>query len=136
MPGCPARVAITGSHGFIGSALVESLERDDHEVVRVARDDIRAQVFDGAEAVVHLAGEPIGARRWSPEQKRRILDSRTERTTSVATVLATMHDGPRVLVSGSAVGYHRPPADMPAPDVTELAAGSREATSLSSRHCA
>jgi len=100
------RVAVTGSRGFIGSALVESLERDDHEVVRVARDDIRAEVFDGAEAVVHLAGEPIGASRWSPEQKRRILDSRTEATTSLATVLAAMHDGPRVLVSGSAVGYY------------------------------
>jgi uncharacterized protein (TIGR01777 family) len=100
------RVAVTGSHGFIGSALVESLESDDHEVVRVARDGIGADVFHGAEAVVHLAGEPIAARRWSPEQKRKILHSRTAVTATLATTLAAMDQRPRVLVSGSAVGYY------------------------------
>jgi uncharacterized protein (TIGR01777 family) len=100
------RVAVTGSHGFIGSALVESLERDDHEVVRIARDQIGADALQGAEAVVHLAGEPIAARRWSPEQKRKILDSRTEITATLATALSTMDQRPRVLVSGSAIGYY------------------------------
>ena len=78
------RVAVTGSHGFIGSALVESLERDDHDVVRVGRDDIDAGALEGVEAVVHLAGEPIAARRWSAEQKRKILDSRTATTAELA----------------------------------------------------
>jgi uncharacterized protein len=100
------RVAITGSRGFIGSALVDSLERDDHEVVRVAHDDIRPGGFEGVEAVVHLAGEPIAARRWTPEQKRKILDSRKTTTAALATTLAAMADRPRVLVSGSAVGYY------------------------------
>jgi len=100
------RVAITGSHGFIGSALVESLAADDHDVVRVAHDDVRAEVLEGAEAVVHLAGEPIGARRWTPEQKRKILDSRAETTATLATTLAALDPRPRVLVSGSAIGYY------------------------------
>jgi len=100
------RVAVTGSHGFIGSALVESLAGDDHDVVRVARDDIRPEVFEGAEAVVHLAGEPIGTRRWTPEQKRKILDSRAETTATLATTLTALDQRPRVLVSGSAIGYY------------------------------
>jgi uncharacterized protein (TIGR01777 family) len=100
------RVAITGSNGFIGSALVASLEGDGHEVVRVAHDRIGSDVFAGVEAVVHLAGEPIAAHRWSPQQKRRILDSRTNTTRSLARTLASMEDPPRVLVSGSAIGYY------------------------------
>jgi len=102
------RIAVTGSHGFIGSALVESLTGDGHDVVRVAHDEIRAEVLQGAEAVVHLAGEPIGTRRWTPEQKRKILDSRAETTATLATALAALPDDrrPRVLVSGSAIGYY------------------------------
>jgi uncharacterized protein (TIGR01777 family) len=100
------RVAVTGSHGFIGSALVESVVRDGHDVVPVAHDGITPDVFAGVEAVVHLAGEPIAARRWSQEQKRRILDSRTATTTALATTLAAMANRPRVLVSGSAIGYY------------------------------
>jgi uncharacterized protein (TIGR01777 family) len=100
------RVAVTGSHGFIGSALVESLEHDDHDVVRVAHAAICADVLDGADAVVNLAGEPIAARRWTAEQKHRIFDSRVSTTTTLATTLAAMDRRPRVLVSGSAVGYY------------------------------
>ena len=100
------RVAVTGSHGFIGSSLVESLVADDHEVVQVAHDDVRAEVLEGTEAVVHLAGEPIGARRWTTEQKRRILHSRAETTATLATTLAALDPRPRVLLSGSAIGYY------------------------------
>jgi uncharacterized protein (TIGR01777 family) len=100
------RVAVTGSHGFIGSALVDSLTVDRHDVVRIARDGITEAGLRGTDAVVHLAGEPIAAKRWSTEQKGRILESRTSMTSRLATTLANMADGPRVLVSGSAVGYY------------------------------
>ena len=103
------RVAVTGSHGFIGSALVPVLERDGHEVVRVPRrqdGDLDVAALDGAEAVIHLAGEGVAAKRWSPEQKRRVLESRTRGTTAVAEAMARMAPRPRVLLSGSAVGYY------------------------------
>src|SRR3954452_19785079 len=100
------RVAVTGSHGFIGSALVESLTHDNHDVVRIARDGLDAAAQKGAGPVVHLAGEPIAARRWTPDQKRRILDSRTATTAMLATTLAAMNERPRVLISGSAIGYY------------------------------
>jgi uncharacterized protein (TIGR01777 family) len=103
------RVALTGSHGFIGSSLVPTLERDGHEIVRVPRradGEIDTNALDGADAVIHLAGEGVAAHRWSPEQKRRVLESRTRGTTAVAEAMARMSPKPRVLLSASAVGYY------------------------------
>jgi uncharacterized protein (TIGR01777 family) len=111
------RVAITGSSGFIGSALRRSLAADGHEVLRVVRRgdgpgttqwDIDAgridpAAFEGLDAVVHLAGEGIAERRWSDEQKARILDSRVRGTTLLAQTLAGVRDRPPVLLSGSGV---------------------------------
>src|SRR5688500_10541378 len=98
------RVAVTGSSGLIGTALVSRLRDEGHEVVRVVRsgadaggDTVRwhpeAGTIDagglaGIEGVVHLAGEGIGEKRWSDEQKRRIRESRTKGTALLATTLA------------------------------------------------
>jgi uncharacterized protein len=116
------RIAITGSTGLLGEALSTSLEADGHTVQRVVRDpakagpddvvwDLDARTIDAAKlegtaAVVHLAGEPVGASRWTPEVKRRIHDSREVGTRVLAEALAGLAGGPRVLVSGSAVGYY------------------------------
>ena len=115
------RIAVTGSHGLIGSALVAALSADGHDVRRVVRgddpgpDEIRwdpaAGHLDpadlvGVDAVVHLAGESIASHRWTDDQKRRIRDSRTQGTGLVARTLAAMADGPKVLVSASAIGYY------------------------------
>jgi uncharacterized protein (TIGR01777 family) len=103
------RVAVTGSHGFIGSALVPSLEADGHEVVRVVRQesgDLDVGALYGADAVVHLAGEGVGDHRWSEKHKRNVLESRVRGTTSIAETIAGMERKPSVLLSGSAVGYY------------------------------
>ncbi|MEX2294582.1 MAG: TIGR01777 family oxidoreductase [Acidimicrobiales bacterium] len=114
------RIAITGASGLIGSALCESLERDGHQPIRVVRHDpspgavrwnieraeIDAVGLEGLDAVVHLAGEGIGDKRWSAEQKRKIFESRTKGTSLLAGALASLSRKPAVLVSGSAVGYY------------------------------
>ncbi|HEV3227177.1 MAG TPA: TIGR01777 family oxidoreductase [Acidimicrobiales bacterium] len=103
------RVAVTGAHGFIGRALVPALERDGHEVVRVTRDasgELDLGVLYGSDAVIHLAGEGVASKRWTPEQKRAVLESRTRGTTRVSEAIASMERKPRVLLSGSAVGYY------------------------------
>jgi uncharacterized protein (TIGR01777 family) len=112
------RVAVTGSTGFIGSALVPALEQAGHEVARVSRGDgpsprwdpeadtIDAGALAGVDAIVHLAGESIGEKRWSPEQKQRILRSRTAGTNLIARTAAALDPKPSVLVSASAVGYY------------------------------
>jgi uncharacterized protein (TIGR01777 family) len=116
------RVAVTGSTGMIGSALVRSLRADGHEVVRVTRGpgpgdgpavrwDIEAGTIDaagleGLDGVVHLAGEGIGEKRWTDEQKRRIRESRTKGTALLARTLAGLDARPAVLCSGSAMGIY------------------------------
>jgi uncharacterized protein (TIGR01777 family) len=117
------RVLITGSHGLIGGALAASLEGDGHSVVRLARGPqwnpeagvIDGAVLDGVDGVVHLAGEGIGEHRWSDEHKRRVLDSRVKGTSALAAAIAAAPDAtrPRVLVSGSAVGYYGNRGDEP-----------------------
>lgn len=115
-------IAITGSTGLIGEALRASLLADGHRVVRVVRraatgaDEIgwdpaagRLDPADlaGLDAVVHLAGEGIAEKRWTAAQKERILTSRTAGTGLVARALADVGaDGPKVLVSGSAIGWY------------------------------
>ncbi|HEY5013534.1 MAG TPA: TIGR01777 family oxidoreductase [Acidimicrobiia bacterium] len=114
------RVLVTGSTGFIGSALVSALEQRGDKVVRLGRGGgaaggptwdpkagtISTVAFDGVDAVVHLAGEGIGEKKWTPEQKRRILESRTKGTALLARTLADLPSKPAVLVSGSAIGYY------------------------------
>jgi uncharacterized protein len=114
-------VAISGASGLLGSALAASLQADGHRVLRFVRggvtgDDtigwdpdagrIDAPALEGLDAVVHLAGEGIGERRWTDEQKRRILESRTKGTAALAGAVASRENKPKVLVSASAVGYY------------------------------
>ena len=95
---------------MIGSALVDSLAYDGHAVTRVPRDSqgrIDAEALGGAEAVVHLAGEPIGSKlRWDETHKRKIRQSRVDSTRRVSEAIALLDLKPRVLVSASAVGYY------------------------------
>ena len=117
-----ARYAITGSSGLIGEALIASLTADGHTVQRVVRDgakagpddvvwdlstrSIQAEKLEGVDVIVHLAGEPIGAARWTEETKRRIRDSREIGTRLIAEALAGLAAGPKVFLSSSAVGYY------------------------------
>jgi uncharacterized protein (TIGR01777 family) len=116
-----AKVAITGASGFIGSALAASLRSSGDGVVRFVRREARAgdeaswdpaggtldrDALEGVDAVVNLAGEGIGERRWSPEQKQRILFSRVDGTRLLATTLASMGAAAPALVNASAVGYY------------------------------
>lgn len=118
------RVLVSGSSGLIGSALVPRLRSAGHEVVRLVRrdpagqDEVRWDVDAGTldtaalaaggpvDAIIHLAGEGIGEKRWSAEQKQRILDSRVRGTRLLATTAAGLDPTPSVFVCGSAVGYY------------------------------
>ena len=118
----PLTVAVSGSSGLIGSALLERLRHDGHTVVpmvrRPAKDgeihyDPRNGVLDpeslvGVDAVVHLAGAGIGDRRWTDRYRREILESRTLSTSLIAEAMASVasRGGPRVLLSGSAIGFY------------------------------
>jgi uncharacterized protein (TIGR01777 family) len=110
------RVLVTGASGLIGTALSDALRARGDTVVPLRRGggdpswDPEGGVIEGSlegfDAVVHLAGESIGARRWTDEQKARIRDSRTVGTDLLARTLAATAAKPRVFVSGSAIGYY------------------------------
>jgi uncharacterized protein (TIGR01777 family) len=107
-------VAITGASGLIGRALSAHLRAEGHTPVPLSRPDdwdpehgtFDRSKLDGVDAVVHLAGVGIGDARWTDERKRAIRQSRTEGTRLVAETLASLDDGPRVLVSASAIGWY------------------------------
>jgi uncharacterized protein (TIGR01777 family) len=117
------RVFVTGATGLIGRALAASLLEDGHEVLGLSRSPSAGHApgvrpiagdpavmgpwmeqLDGCDACVNLAGEPVADGRWTEERKRRIRESRLLATLHVAAAIAER--GPRVLVSGSAVGYY------------------------------
>jgi uncharacterized protein len=75
--------------------------------------------LEGADAVVHLLGEPI-AQRWTDEARREIRDSRVSATRRLVEGLASAADRPRVLVSQSASGYYGPLGDEPVDESAAL----------------
>jgi uncharacterized protein len=119
------RIAVTGSSGLIGGALVPALRADGHDVLRLVRRtprtadehrwDPRHRRIDptllrNVDAVVNLAGAGVGDRRWSTGRKREILTSRVDGTATISQALADAAaaepDRPRVLLSGSATGWY------------------------------
>ncbi len=116
----PLTIAITGASGLLGSALTHFLTTGGHTVRPVVRrrprpgevawdpdaGTIDRAGLEGVDAVLHLAGESIGAGRWDAARKRRIRTSRVDGTLLLAEALAAMERKPRVLVSASAVGIY------------------------------
>jgi uncharacterized protein len=110
---------VSGASGLIGAALVSSLERDGIEVRPLVRgsagrgeigwDPLGGRVdlegLAAVDAVVHLAGEPVGE-RWTESRKRKIRESRVKGTETLVQALRSLPEPPPVLVSASAVGYY------------------------------
>jgi uncharacterized protein (TIGR01777 family) len=114
------RVGITGASGLIGGALARDLSGSGAEVSRLARSRARlgpgdrlwdpqsGALGDGPQldAVVHLAGENVGAGRWTRAFKAQLAASRVEPTRRLCETLARAEPRPRVLVAASALGYY------------------------------
>ena len=120
------RVAVTGSTGFLGTALANALESRGDEVVRFVRptttsvagtsvrwdpatgdvDDGDLRRVGGLDAAVNLAGVGIASRRWSPAYRTSVKTSRTGSTALLVSALATLPSGVATLVSGSAIGFY------------------------------
>jgi uncharacterized protein (TIGR01777 family) len=113
-------IAVSGASGFVGSALIPELVHDGHQVMRLVRHAPQPgtpelqweatgapqpALFEGFDAVVHLAGENI-AGRWTAAKKQRIRESRLVGTRQLAESLAAAKKPPRTLVMASAIGYY------------------------------
>jgi len=137
------RVVVTGATGFIGSALVAALRARGDAIVALTRDPDRARralgeveavaadlespgpwqaALEGADAIVHLAGESIGGKRWDARQKQVLRDSRIESARNLVDAIAKLAARPRVLVSASGADYYAfssGPAEFDDDEVTE-----------------
>ena len=114
-----ATVAIAGSSGLIGSALVYGLRATDHRVLRIVRrapsnsdevfwnpdtGEFDADALRGVDAAVNMCGVSVGAKRWSGAFKQSLRDSRIDPTEVLSEAVARAGVG--VLVNASAVGYY------------------------------
>ncbi len=112
-------VAIAGSSGLIGTALVYALRATDHRVIRIVRrapsnadevfwnpdtGEFDADTLRGVDAVVNLCGINVGQKRWSGAFKQSLRDSRISPTEVLSN--AVVDAGVPVLVNASAVGYY------------------------------
>jgi uncharacterized protein (TIGR01777 family) len=126
------KVALTGSSGLIGTALVPALRADGHEVLRLVRRTPRTadehrwapdhrridrSLLADVDAVVNLAGVGVGDHRWTASYQRKIVASRVDSTATVSQALAdaaTAEPGrPRVLLSASGVGFYGDTGNAP-----------------------
>jgi len=113
------RIAVTGSSGLIGSALVGHLTEQGYEVQRLVRrkattneeitwdpqaGTVDLDALDGVHGVIHLAGAGVGDKRWTKKYRATILNSRLLGTTAIAYAVEKVK--PSVFISASAIGYY------------------------------
>ena len=101
------KVLVTGSHGLIGSELVNQLTALGHEPVRWKRGTVVTPTeMETYDAVVNLAGATTGKLPWTKKYKRELIDSRLETTRMLVEAINACKNPPKVLVSGSASGFY------------------------------
>jgi len=118
-------IVVTGASGLIGTKLVAALEADGKRVLRAVRREARGDhelswdpaagtidrdklegIEGGIDAVIHLAGAGIAAKRWTEAYKQLLIDSRVDGTTLIAETVASLDRKPRVFACASAIGYY------------------------------
>lgn len=113
-------ILVSGSAGLVGSALVSSLTAAGYRTTRLVRtgsgqagirwDPAAGKIdeadLEGFDAVVHLAGENVAARRWTEKQKMKIRGSRVNGTRTLCDALARLGNPPKALLCASAVGIY------------------------------
>lgn len=120
------KIIVSGSSGFVGTALIDSLRPEGHSISRLVRSrssvladatskiirwepptgSIDLAALEGADALVHLAGASIAGGRWTVARKQELRRSRVDAMRHLVAGLAQLKEKPHVLVSASAIGYY------------------------------
>jgi hypothetical protein len=117
------RILLSGASGMLGSALRAALAQRGDSVVQLVRRVpvgpeelqwdpagasplVQAETLEGFDAVVHLSGANLAARRWTPDYRREIVASRVDSTRALAGVLAGLRQPPRAFLAASAIGFY------------------------------
>lgn len=114
-------ILITGGSGLVGQRITALLEKKGYQVAWLSRSaqsgrksfiwDIEKQEIDSkaiewADAIIHLAGAGVAEKRWTPERKKLILESRTQSTQLLFSALEKAEKRPNTFISASAVGFY------------------------------
>lgn len=115
------KIVVAGASGLVGSALVPALRAAGHDVHRLVRraarapdeiawdpacGEIDAARLAGTEAAINLAGENIGASRWTASRRAAIRRSRIEATRTLVAAIRALPRPPQVLLNASATGFY------------------------------
>ena len=136
------KIVIPGGSGQVGTVLARAFAADGHEVVVLSRGDRRlpwrtvawdgetlgdwAAELEGADAVVNLAGRSVNC-RYTPENRRAIMDSRVESARAVGQAIARAARPPRVWLQASTATIYAHRCDAPNDEATRLLGGSEPA---------
>lgn len=117
------RFAISGSSGFVGTALIRFLQSQGHEVIQLQRQPEKAGVFfdaargqidlerlENLDCLINLSGANIADKRWSETRKKEIFESRIITTRFLSHAISQMTSPPKSFLSTSACGYYGPNA--------------------------
>ncbi len=163
MANVDVRILVTGGTGFIGVPLVRALREQGYRVLVLTRQQALKQQSDSnvrfinsldeigngerIESMVNLAGESLAARRWSAQQKAKLIGSRLDTTRELFSLAQRLQNKPAALVNASAIGYYGPQGDQSldesAPPVASFSqqlcqqweAAAQEFASLGTRVC-
>jgi hypothetical protein len=117
------KILVTGGTGFIGQSLCRRLAAQGHEVIVLSRTRQKVRALFGStvgavenlseiavpevpEVVVNLAGRSLGSARWNENSKQSFVSSRVETTEAIVETFKAFSPAPKLLISGSAVGYY------------------------------
>jgi len=117
------KILITGGTGLIGTHLGRKLQEQGHQVSLLSRSrgvegpfgayhwdpdkgEMDEKALDQAEFIIHLAGLNIGEKRWTPERKQQILDSRIKSAELLYRAIEQRERKPQAFISASAIGYY------------------------------
>ncbi len=114
-------ILITGGSGLIGRRITELLEKKGYQVSwlgrtahagrktflwNVEKQEIDPNAIEWAEAIIHLAGAGVAEKRWTPERKKLILESRINSTRLLYSALEMAGKKPTTFISASGIGYY------------------------------
>lgn len=114
-------ILITGGSGLVGQRITDLLEKKGYQVAWLSRSvqpgrrsfiwniekqEIDPEAIEWADAIIHLAGAGVAEKRWTPERKKLILESRTHSTRLLYSAIEKAEKRPNTFISASAVGYY------------------------------
>ncbi|MGE7763138.1 TIGR01777 family oxidoreductase [Peribacillus sp. NPDC097895] len=119
------KIAIAGGSGFVGTALIDELSKENHDIYILTRhpekfnkqanltyigwliDNAKPERhLEGIDVFINLAGESLSSGRWTPERKRRIVESRVEASKEMNRILSALPDKVSVIINASAIGFY------------------------------